>query len=144
MIRKLIEPSARMLSNCTIVVLRYPRCIAPTFVFIPPARDAHVHISSPPHIIVNAECRLFFACVRALVARARSSFRPKTIGISLRFASAVSAAPSHLSFVESRSIFVTAMHTKDTKGSSTLRRMKMNVCLGLLVCQLFHNFSNAE
>lgn len=57
MIRKLIEPSARMLSNCTIVVLLYPRYIAPTFVFIPPARDAHTCFVAFTFVIVSAECR---------------------------------------------------------------------------------------
>ena len=52
-----------------------------------------IHVSSPPHLI----CRRQWACVRVPVARARSFFRPKTIGISLRFASAVSAAPPLLS-----------------------------------------------
>lgn len=58
MIRKLIEPSARMLSNCTIVVLLYPRYIAPTFVFIPPARDAHSCLVASTFVIVNRVPRM--------------------------------------------------------------------------------------
>ena len=137
-IRKSIEANARMLSNCTIVVFLYPRHIAPTFVFIVPARDAHAYIciSSPPHLsssVPSSDNELVRVPVELPQLRAGSSFRPKTNDISLRF-----AVPPHLSFVESRSIFATAMHTKGTKGSSTLRRTKMNVCLGLCRLLLFH------